>query len=147
MKSWVYFAGKLLEPVKIWLASLWAAFVSLVNVHPQYIVVFMILITLDFITGVWKSKKEGLEISSWGMRRTINKLAPYFITLFAVMLISNLQIPHLEILKYTDDWLFALIFFIEGKSIFENVGKLEWFNKLISLAKKKGRDTLQELDS
>jgi hypothetical protein len=99
-----------------------------------YILVFM-LILLDLWSGVRKAKRKGDYISSYGLRKTLNKIARYYNMLFAVSVIDTLQMLAIFYAKYNDVVLFLPIFpvftflaaifigVIEVKSIYEKSDK------------------------
>jgi uncharacterized membrane protein len=99
-----------------------------------YILVFM-LILLDLWSGVRKAKRKGDYISSYGLRKTLNKIARYYNMLFAVSVIDILQMLAVFYAKYNGVVLFlpilpvftflAAIFIgiIEVKSIYEKSDK------------------------
>ena len=45
--------------------------------------------TVDFITGIWKSKKKGIKITSFKMRNTVPKLIGYLLIIFLTFLIEK----------------------------------------------------------
>ena len=86
----------------------------------------IILITVDFVTGVWAAKKRGEKITSWGWRRTIHtKMVPYYIALLCAHLVDltifkGTVLESLQLMKATA----AFIAGAELKSVFENLGSI-----------------------
>jgi hypothetical protein len=96
-----------------------AALVSIAILSPvrPVMIAAMILILLDFVTGIWASIKKKVPITSFGMRRTIVKAFAYqgaivFGFVMETYLLSD--IPSVKVIG-------GLIAITECKSFFENV--------------------------
>lgn len=80
-----------------------------------------ILILADQLTGIAKALKKGEEITSWGLRRTLNKILLYSGTLIGVYHISTLASGDLEpVISMVANVAPFYIAVIEFKSIIEN---------------------------
>lgn len=121
------------------ISTLWTLIAGLTQVNPQYVVYVFLLIIVDFITGISRAWKEGREISSLGLRQTGIKIIE-FVSLMLVMIWTANALTFEEgipvIIKaaqYADDFTFAVIGFIEVKSIMENIGQEKIFKMLTKL--------------
>ena len=102
-----------------------AAFIAIV-----YVLV-LILIMLDLWSGVMKSKRKKDYISSYGLQKTLNKIARYYNMLFAITVIDVIQMIAIYYSQHNGSVMFlpiiplftffAAIFIgvIEAKSIYE----------------------------
>ena len=95
-----------------------------------YILVFFV-ICLDLVSGLRKAKKRGKLRSSYGMRKTIDKLVRYFSMLLVITAIDAVQMlaisqwdmstgHNLPILPFLTFLAAMFVGFIELKSIYEN---------------------------
>ena len=50
----------------------------------------LLSVLADLVAGIRKSLGEGGKCSSWGLRRTVDKLARYYVTLFAMTAIDGM---------------------------------------------------------
>lgn len=102
----------------------WVAF----YVQPTYssMATVVILVLIDWVTGIWAAKKRGEKITSWGWRRTINaKILPYQIAILSshlvdVNIFAGTLLEPIQLMKATA----AFIAGAELKSIFENLGSI-----------------------
>ena len=62
---------------------------SLLLVAVEYTAVLLSVLA-DLVAGIRKSLGEGGKCSSWGLRRTVDKLARYYVTLFAMTAIDGM---------------------------------------------------------
>ena len=76
----------------------------------------LILIVIDFITGVVKSKKLGVKIESAKFRNTLLKLYVYYSLILTLNIVS--QLTGIELILRV---CYAFIALTEGKSIIENL--------------------------
>lgn len=65
-------------------------FVVCVLLFAEYILVFLAVMA-DLISGCRKAKQRGELRSSYGFRRTVDKLARYYIPLFALTVVDTMQ--------------------------------------------------------
>lgn len=65
-------------------------FVVCVLLSMEYIFVLFTVIA-DLISGIRKAKQRGKLRSSYGFRRTVDKLARYYIPLFALTIVDTMQ--------------------------------------------------------
>lgn len=65
-------------------------FVVCVLLFMEYILVLFTVIA-DLISGIRKAKQRGELRSSYGFRRTVDKLARYYIPLFALTIVDTMQ--------------------------------------------------------
>lgn len=102
----------------------WVAF----YVQPTYSAMFtvVVLVGVDWATGIWSAKKRGEKIDSWGWRRTIySKIIPYQIAILCSHLVDiNILLgtifEPIQLMKATS----AFIAGAELKSVFENLGSI-----------------------
>ncbi len=96
--------------------------------QPTYSAMFaiVVLVLVDWGTGIWAAKKRGEKITSWGWRRTINaKIVPYQIGILCSHLVdinifAGTLLEPIQLMKATA----AFIAGAELKSIFENLGSI-----------------------
>lgn len=65
-------------------------FIVCVLLFAEYILVFLAVMA-DLISGCRKAKQRGELRSSYGFRRTVDKLARYYIPLFALTVVDAMQ--------------------------------------------------------
>lgn len=65
-------------------------FIVCVLLFAEYILVFLAVMA-DLISGCRKAKQRGELRSSYGFRRTVDKLARYYIPLFALTVVDTMQ--------------------------------------------------------
>lgn len=103
--------------------------------------VLLIFVVVDFVTGILASKKLKMPINSKSMRATVTKLFCYFMTIILAFLLQT------EIIKYK--WFeitnlsAGFIALAEFKSILENFGVLT-DNKIFSNIFKKINDLFKQ---
>lgn len=121
--------------------SITSIFVDIFNtMFPQFAIliivyiVVLIAIFLDLLSGIKKAKLNGEHTTSYGYRRTVNKIISYYLFLFGMTLIDVLQmlticqinercscrIPLIPIITYLTG---IFVVFIEIKSVYENHDK------------------------
>ncbi|MMZ43490.1 Holin family protein [compost metagenome] len=100
---------------------------------------FLTLVALDFISGILKSLKNNVQITSRRLRDSVVKLAGYLILVGVVILLSK----HDDSLAPVVTWVYYYFMFTEGKSILENVQEMgvKMPPFLIPLVSKKIKDT------
>ena len=79
-----------------------------------------VLVIADLITGVWASKKEGQNITSNGLKRTISKTIAYQTAVIVAFIIETYLVPEMPVIKVVA----GLIGLTEGKSFFENIHRI-----------------------
>lgn len=108
----------------------------------EYAGVFLAVIS-DLASGLHKAKARGEKCTSWGLRRTVDKISRYYIALFAVTLVDVMAMAAASALP--DDFPVTLPIFpflttvssislalIEVKSICERSEDKEDIRKVIS---------------
>lgn len=100
-----------------WLEKLLLACVAvLAPIHAVIITVFVLVIA-DMITGIWAAKKQGQEVNSASMRRSVSKLFIFEVVIIAAFLVEQFLIgglfPATKIVA-------GAIGLVELKSILEN---------------------------
>jgi toxin secretion/phage lysis holin len=81
---------------------------------------FLSLFSLDFLTGIWKSKKNGIPISSRRLRDSVTKLGAYMVLITALIIASKFENSFVPVVTVT----YYYFIFTELKSIIENVEEL-----------------------
>lgn len=84
------------------------------------IVVSLIMIIFDFMTGVWKNVKKGEEFQSSKMSNTISKTVLYNIAIISAFLLEIYIIPFLPVSKIVAGFLVTT----EFQSLIENIGEI-----------------------
>lgn len=57
----------------------------------EYLGVFIAVIA-DLVSGVCKSHSAGVRCTSWGLRRTVDKIVRYYLALFSLTLIDGMYV-------------------------------------------------------
>jgi phage-related holin len=96
----------------------------------------MVLIGVDFVTGIVAARKRGEVITSSGFRRTISKLVVYELALVVGFLAERYMMPMLPVCKMVS----SLIALTEIKSIYENLDSASGGDLLKSIVSKIGSD-------
>lgn len=78
---------------------------------------FLILFSLDFITGIIKSRYKGIPFSSKRLRDSVAKLASYMVLVTALIITSRYEPSFQPVVTIT----YYYMMFTELKSILENV--------------------------
>lgn len=87
----------------------------------ELLLVTLVLILVDLVTGVLAARKKGKEIKSAGIRRTVSKLTIYMTSICVGFLIEQYMLDgFMPVSKLAA----GLISVVEGKSIFENLDVL-----------------------
>lgn len=94
-------------------------FVSFLQDVSFLFISMFIMVFLDLITGIWKSRKLNIEIKSRWIRRTIEKLGCYAIVIIAVYIIE-VYILRLDG-YYLNRAVTGLVLLTEFKSLTENM--------------------------
>ena len=110
---------------------------SLIDTPIQYILFIVLLLVLDFLSGITKAWRNGEKISSFKMRATIVKFVEFTIFLLAVSgLVNAFSIEGVEMVgDVVQSTAFFIVCVIEITSIVENLGA--WargaWNKIASI--------------
>lgn len=81
---------------------------------------FIALFTLDLVSGILKSRKNGIPISSRKLRDSVNKLGAYMVLITALIIAGHYE-PEFKAVVMGAYYYFM---FTELKSIFENVEEM-----------------------
>lgn len=126
----------ILEKIKI-IGLIWITVIIYVSV--------VLCVILDLWSGIRKSKKKGNFCSSFGLRKTVDKLSKYFNMMLILSIVDALQIVaiaymQMKLPQFPFLTLLAAIFvaFIEVKSVYEKTEKKEQA-KIKDTAKLAGR--------
>jgi len=92
----------------------------------EFLIWLLILVTIDTMTGVWKSYKQK-QISSKGFSQVITKITVYGIFLIVVHILQYFTIDNktTEIFNWLDNVAFSTLLAREAISIFENLAMIE----------------------
>lgn len=125
----------------------WAALQNIFSTNIELIVLLAFAITIDWITGHIKAKKEGIKIVSFGWRQSVVKIVEYSAFLFILTGISNVfghaSIDNwvgsvLSVMSHIDYFGFFYLTMTELKSITENLsGKKGQLDELLKIIKDK----------
>lgn len=96
---------------------MWALVLALYSTSPQLLFLVVCFIFFDFVTGVIKSKRNGVKITSHGIRDSFVKVIEYAITILVFQGLAN----SFELLNWVDDFAYALIALTEAFSVYENI--------------------------
>jgi len=100
----------------------------------SFILTLILLITIDFVTGVWSAFRRGEKITSIGFRSTFVKSIEYIFILSSVTMLSNMS----PMLEFIDAWAYIFVCTTEVKSIGENVPRINtFFTQLFAMIKDK----------
>lgn len=91
------------------------------RLHEKAMIAVMVLIIMDFITGLIAAKRGGDEIKSSKIFRTVIKTLIYFILISAAHL-CELAAPLTR--SFLDEMVIAFLALTEMVSLLENVGKM-----------------------
>lgn len=81
---------------------------------------FLALFLIDLVTGIMKSKHNGIPITSKRLRSSVNKLGAYMLLITALIITSKAEPAFMPIV--TGAYYYFL--FVEFKSIIENVEEM-----------------------
>lgn len=70
----------------------------LLLVSLEYLGVFITVLS-DMISGIGKSLSAGCRCTSWGLRRTVDKISRYYMALFSLTIIDVMYIVAVVVLK------------------------------------------------
>ncbi len=103
--------------VKVVSATVTGALIELLDYDPKLIVLLSLLLIVDTITGMLAARRNGIRITSRGMRDTIKKILEYTALLITFSAIA----AAFEVLVWMREAAFAYVALTEAKSIIENV--------------------------
>jgi len=103
--------------IKAVLAVLGSLFAS----DPQLVALVVILVVMDFLTGVYAAKVRKETINSKGFRQTVVKVIEYFFLLAGCTAVAN----SFDIINWIDEIAYMFTALTELKSIVENITSSE----------------------
>ena len=112
----------------------------------EMVIVMLIFLILDTISGIWASLKKGEKLESHKLRKTVYKIIWYTIT---VMLSWMMEKTFSLTWSNLASLVCGFICFVELKSIFENVTSITnepVFMKILKIMKRKGSETINEIE-
>jgi toxin secretion/phage lysis holin len=105
---------------KIVLSIIGAIIAKIEGFYGELVWGFLALFCLDLVSGIWKSKKKGIPISSRRLRDSVSKLGAYMVLMTALIVASKYEPSFLPIVTVT----YYYFMFTELKSIIENVEEI-----------------------
>lgn len=105
---------------KITLSVIGAVIAKLEGFYGQLLWGFLALFCLDLFSGIMKSKKNGIPISSRRLRDSVTKLGAYMVLITALIIAGKYE-PSFEPVVTVTYWYFM---FTELKSIIENAEEM-----------------------
>lgn len=100
---------------------------NLIFQHPLIILAISLLVFLDLITGIFKSKTKGIATKSQGFKKTVNKLISYLSLIILSFIVTNISNSVWELKTSVDtlglglDTIGLFLVYLEIKSILENL--------------------------
>ena len=134
-----------LSSLKSFLTKLLLLIIAYFTPIAEMILVMLIFLILDTISGIWASLKKGEKLESHKLRKTIYKIVWYTI---AVMLSWMMEKTFTLTWTNLASLVCGFICFVELKSIFENITRITnepVFMKILKIIKCKGNVTLYEI--
>lgn len=111
----------------------------------EMVIVMLIFLMLDTISGIWASLKKGEKLESHKLRKTVYKIVWYTVT---VMLSWMMEKTFSLTWTSLSSLVCGFICFVELKSIFENVTRITnepVFLKILKIIKRKGAETINDI--
>ena len=111
----------------------------------EMVIVMLIFLLFDTITGIWASLKKGEKLESHKLRKTVYKIVCYTL---AVMLSWMMEKTFSLNWSNLASIVCGFICFVELKSIFENITRITnepVFMKILKVIKRKGAETIREI--
>lgn len=105
------------------LAAAWTFLTDMFATRAELVVLLMITIVIDFITGIVASKRASKNITSLGFRQTVIKIIEYFLILALLAGIANTFKGQIPFVEYFVSWGYFFAIITEVKSVVENVTK------------------------
>lgn len=101
-----------------------------------YVTALVLLITIDFITGIYSSFKSKIPITSLGIRSTFVKSIEYMFVLIPLTILSNMALE----LSWIQTWAYVFVCATEIKSIGENIPSMnKMFTSLWAIIKDRNK--------
>ncbi|KAF0193986.1 MAG: Uncharacterized protein FD166_3612 [Bacteroidetes bacterium] len=129
----------ILHEVWSFLTTLVMAVVMYLFPIKNFVHLVAILITIDFITGIWASLKVGEKITATRMGKTVNKLLLYSLAIIASYVLQRIADDGIGLARICALYIGAT----ELKSIYENISRVfgfDLFGQLWTLIKVKVDD-------
>lgn len=116
----------------------WDLLGRFVAVDVDLAALLVLLVIIDFVTGVLSAYKSDETVSSRGLRQTIIKVLEYALFCLTCTAVGNtLGTVNLPVLSagflYLGPLGYAFCILTEARSIFENTGNMGWLAKLKDL--------------
>lgn len=122
-------------PIKDYLIGVAISLSAIFAPVKELIVVTIVLILVDLITGMLAARKKGNKLSSAGIRRTFTKFTVYLTGICIGWLVEHYMLEgFIPVSKIAA----GLISVIEGKSVFENLDVINGNPIFTALIKKLG---------
>jgi hypothetical protein len=122
-------------PVKDWLIGATLSILGVFAPIKELIVVTIVLILVDLVTGILAARKKQQQISSAGIRRTFTKFTVYLTGICIGWLVEHYMLEgFIPVSKIAA----GLISIIEAKSVFENLDVINGNPIFTALIKKLG---------
>lgn len=125
---------------KMVLSVLGTVIASLDGFYSDLLWWFLALFTLDLISGLMKSKKNNVPITSKRLRESVTKLGAYMVLITALIIASRFETSFVPVVTCA----YYYFLFTELKSIFENVEEMGV--KLPGFLKQKVDSKLEEFE-
>ena len=112
----------------------------------EMVIVMLIFLLLDTISGIWASLKKGEKLESHKLRKTVYKIIWYTV---AVMLSWMMEKTFSLSWSNLSSLVCGFVCFVELKSIFENATRITnepVFMKILKIIKRKGTETIKEIE-
>lgn len=122
-------------PIKDYLIGLAITLSAVFAPIKELILVTIVLIIVDLVTGILAAKKRGEKISSAAIRRTLGKFSIYITSICVGFLMERYMLEgFIPVSKIAA----GLISVVEGKSIFENLDTINGSPVFKALVQKLG---------
>lgn len=129
-----------------WIAQLFVMIIAYFTPIQEIIHVMLIFLAIDTISGIWASLKEKEKFESGKLRKTVFKFLWYTVAvMLAWMMEKTFKLGWANLASITG----GFICFVELKSIFENITRITdepVFMKILRIFKRKGAETIQEIN-
>lgn len=114
--------------------------VLLSPIYPAMMALTWVLV-IDWVTGVWASRRRGERITSKRMSETITKVVLYNLLIITALVVETYLAPELPLIRLA----VGFIGMVELKSVAENVTALtgvDFWKALMKYFKRKGIDAM-----
>jgi len=125
-----------MEYVKYILAILWGLMVSFILPISHFLIFTVVLVVVDFVTGILAARKRKETLKSRGFSRTVSKVVLYFV---AILLANGMDVVFLWNIDAPINFTYLVTGFVcltEFKSNLENIGFLTGVDIWKNIAKK-----------